>query len=227
MKKQILFAAAFLFAGLLSQAQGVRLNGYTSYVFDDKVDSKYDNTNYYSGTIKGGFFWGAGIEFSPRKFYGVELAYLRQDSHLPDFAYYDAGPKTSNLKFASNWIMLGGIRYFPSQNARVEPYVGAQLGMALINTDNPRNGRSSNFTKFAWGFRGGTNIWLTDAVGLKLQLQLLSAVQALGGGFYLGTGGSGVGLSTYSTLLQFNIGGGLTFKLGAHGTARPAATTPR
>ena len=64
MKKQLLFAALFLLGGLATQAQHVRLNGYTSYVFDDKVDSYYDQSSYYKGTIKGSFFWGAGIEFS-------------------------------------------------------------------------------------------------------------------------------------------------------------------
>jgi opacity protein-like surface antigen len=226
MKKQLIFAAAFLLVGLVSQAQHIRLNGYTSYVFDDKVDGYYDANNNYAGTIKGGFLWGAGIEFSPRPFYGIELSYLRQDSHLPDFTYYDGGRKrTTNLKFANNWIMIGGLRYFPTHSERVEPYVGGQLGIALINTDNPLNGVSNSYTKFAWGFKGGANIWLTDKVALKLQAQLLSAVQALGGGFYLGTGGAGVGVSSYSSLLQFNLGGGLSFKLG--NAMAPKTTTTK
>lgn len=223
MKKHIILAALFVMAGITTQAQHVRLNGYTSYVFDDKVDSYYDQSTYYKGTIKGSFFWGAGIEFSPRPFYAIELSYMRQDSHLPDFQYYYQGAKTSNVKFANNWIMIGGLRYFPTHSERVEPYVGGQLGMALINTDNPgAGGKSSSFTKFAWGFKGGTNIWLSDKVALKLQMQLLSAVQALGGGFYLGTGGSGVGVSSYSSLLQFSLGGGLSFKMGNAMASKPA-----
>ena len=226
MKKQIIFAALFLMAGFATQAQHVRLNGYTSYVFDDKVDSYYDANSYYKGTIKGSFFWGAGIEFSPRPFYAIELSYMRQDTHLPDFSYYYNGAKTSNLKFAGNWIMIGGLRYFPTHSARVEPYAGGQLGVAIINTDNPGpGGKSSTATKFAWGIKGGTNIWLTDKVGLKLQLQLMSAVQALGGGFYLGTGGAGVGVSSYSSLLQFSMGGGLTFKLGNAMAPKTTTTT--
>jgi hypothetical protein len=35
---------------------------------------------------------------------------------------------------------------------------------------------------------------------------------------YFGTGGAGAGLSSYSSMLQFGLGGGLVFKLG--GTAR-------
>ncbi len=34
------------------------------------------------------------------------------------------------------------------------------------------------------------------------------------GGFYFGTGGVGAGVSSYSTMYQFGVGGGLVFKLG-------------
>jgi hypothetical protein len=225
MKKYVILAALFIMTGMATQAQHVRFNAYGSYVFDDKVDSYYDQSNFYQGTIKGSFFWGAGVEFSPRPFQSLEISYMRQDSHLPDFKYYEGGTKYANLKFASNWIMLGGLKYFPTHSERVEPYAGAQLGVALINTDNPTNNKSSSFTKFAWGIKGGTNIWLNDKIAIKLQMQLLSAVQALGGGFYLGTGGSGVGVSSYSSLLQFNIGGGLSFKFG--NAMAPKASTAK
>jgi len=39
-------------------------------------------------------------------------------------------------------------------------------------------------------------------------------VQSVGDGFYFGTGGAGAGVSTYSSMLQFALRGGLTFKLG-------------
>jgi hypothetical protein len=214
MKKQFLFLCLILVAGLAAQAQHVRFNAYGAYVFDDKVDSYYDQSNYYQGTIKGSFFWGAGVEFSPRPFQALELSYMRQDSHLPDFKYYQNGAKYADLMFHNNWIMLGAVKYIPTHSERVEPYGGLQLGMALINTQNPTNNSTSSYTKFAWGIKGGTNIWFNDKIALKLQLQLLSAVQALGGGFYLGTGGAGAGVTSYSSLLQFNIGGGLSFKFG-------------
>jgi hypothetical protein len=45
-------------------------------------------------------------------------------------------------------------------------------------------------------------------------MQLLSIPQGAGGELYFGTGGAGAGVSTYSTMMQFALGGGLTFKLG-------------
>jgi hypothetical protein len=68
-------------------------------------------------------------------------------------------------------------------------------------------------TANSWGVRAGGIVWAKENVGIKLQIQLLSAVQSMGGGFYFGTGGSGVGLSAYSTVYQLSLGGGLVFRM--------------
>lgn len=210
MKKNILFLFCALLTVVGVHAQGVRLNGYASYVFDDKFDTYNSSTDYVSGTIQGGFQWGAGIEVTPREDMGVELLYYRQDTEVPTDTY-NFGNRT--IQLAANYIMLAGNRYF-KVGEKVEPYGGLMLGTAIFNNKNPdpTNGISSA-TKFAWGLRLGTNIWVSEKVGIKLQAQLLSAVQSVGGGLYFGTGGAGAGVSTYSTLLQFGLGGGLVFKV--------------
>src|SRR5207344_1510828 len=40
-----------------------RINLYGVWTFDDSFDSYYDNSAYYEGKIKGGFQYGAGLEF--------------------------------------------------------------------------------------------------------------------------------------------------------------------
>ena len=189
----------------------LRINGYTFYAFDDKVDSRYSSTEYFYGKIKGGFQWGGGLEYMIAPFQGIELSYLRLDTDAP-LTYYSGGDKYTIFDLATNYIMLGGNRYFPL-GGKIEPYAGAQLGMAIFNVMNPDNGKSDNAVKFAWGVKAGLNIWATEKVGLKLQTGLISAVQGVGGGFYFGTGGSGASVNTYSTFYQFYIGGGLSFAL--------------
>jgi hypothetical protein len=51
-------------------------------------------------------------------------------------------------------------------------------------------------------------------VGVKLQAQLLSITQSVGGGVFFGTGGASAGISSYSSVYQFSLGGGLVFELG-------------
>jgi len=193
---------------------GLRLNVYTMYAFDDRVDSYYSSTDYYNGTIKGGFQWGGGLEYMMIPQQGIELSYLRLDSNSP-MEYYDRNTdrvKYTDFDVATNYILLGSNRYF-GMNPRIEPYGGIQAGMAIFNVNNPENGKSQNSTKFAWGAKLGVNIWATERVGVKVQTGLVSAVQGAGGGLYFGTGGVGAGVSTYSSFYQFYIGGGLTFNM--------------
>lgn len=212
--RKVVFSLLLLLVvtGFLS-AQELRLNGYSSYVFDDKVDSYYDASNYYNGTIKGGYQWGAGMEVLVDATKGVEIKYLRQATNAPT-EYYKDGIKYTNFDMALNYLLIGGNNYFNIDNDKIEPYAGAELGMAIINLTNPDSNKETNATKFAWGLKVGTNIWLNEKVGLKLQAEMLSAVQSAGGGFYFGTGGGGAGISAYSSMYQFSLGGGLTIRMG-------------
>lgn len=193
-----------------------RLNAYASYVFEDKFDSYYSNTDYFSGKVNGGFQWGLGVEYMINPYQGIELTYLRLDTKAPT-TYYDGGIigsyKTRDFDMGVNYLFLGSTRYFKTGPV-VEPYLGIQVGMAIIGVSNPTEGGSTTGTKFAWGLKGGTNLWVSDRVGIKLQGAFQSVTQAVGGGLYFSGSGVSTGLSSYSTIYQFSLGGGLVFKLG-------------
>ena len=218
--KKILFAI-ILFSSIGTYAQNLRLNGYALYAFDDNVEAVYTATNYFEGKVKGGLVWGGGLEYMVNPQYGVELSYLRMDTKAPITAYGGiGGAQKFDIDLAINYLMLGGMRYM-MPNPNVELYGGLQMGAAFITGTRAAIGTSpevsDDVTKFAWGLRGGANIYPggeSSRIGLKLQAALLSAVQGAGGSLYFGTGGVGAGVSTYSTFLQFALGGGLVFKLG-------------
>jgi hypothetical protein len=210
--------------GLSCYSQNTRLNIYGTYAFDDKVESYSSSTSYFNGKIKGGFVWGGGVEFRLQDYYGLELMYLRQDTKAP-IEYFDSSVKHTSFDLGVNYIMVGGARSL-HPSAKAEPYGGAMLGIAIIDAKNPDNGNSHSATKFAWGLRFGVNLWASEKVGIKLQTQILSVTQGAGGGLYFGTGGVGAGVSTYSSVLQFLLGGGLTFKLGGHAQPTHTQTQP-
>jgi len=215
MRKIIFLVAAISLVSTTLSAQKLRLNAYSAYVFDDNhVASYYNSNSYFEGSVKGGFQWGGGLEYMASGAQGIEIKYLRQDALAP--MDYSNGVLTNTKEFelGINYILLGSNRYFILDNEKIEPFAGAGLGMALINIKNPVPDSDANKEKFSWYLHVGTNIWLSEKVGLKLQAQLLSAVQSVGGGFYFGTGGTGAGVSSYSTMYQFGLGGGLVFKLG-------------
>lgn len=219
MKRKLLIALSALGFGLATQAQNMRVNAYSSYVFDDKVDSYYSNTDYYNGVVKGGFQWGVGLEYMAQPSMGLELIYLRQDTKAP-MTYYSSGVKTAELNLGINYIMLGGNRYFRKPGGIAEGFGGFMLGVEAVSIKNPTTGGSGSKTFFSWGVKGGVNIWAAQNVGIKLQAQLLSGVQSVGGGLYFGTGGAGAGFSANSSIYQFSLGGGLVFRLPGGATAK-------
>jgi len=108
--------------------------------------------------------------------------------------------------------MLSGDGHFGG-GGKAEGYAGIMAGVLISNLEAPSLQKSSNNTNFAWGGRVGTNIWFSPKLGLKLQALILSASRATGGDYYWSWYGP-IYLTEYSTVWQFSLGGGLTFKLG-------------
>jgi hypothetical protein len=198
-----------------NNSNSIRLNLYGAYAFQDSFDSYYDYGSYYQGQLQDGIQYGAGIDFEIKPNSHLEFLYLREDSNAPT-QYYDGGiyDKYADFDVALNYVMLGGTRSFRQNNSPVEGFGGLMAGIAVIDIQNPKNNYSQNATKFAWGIKAGAIIWATNNLGIKLQGQLLSVAQSVGGGVYFGTGGPGAGISSYSSLYQFTLGGGLVFDFG-------------
>lgn len=222
MKKGIL-ALALLFAfGLRSQVEITFLT-FESYSFADKVVTD----DGYEGKINDGFQWGGGFEFNIPHRIAIELIYQRLDTdgYLDQPVSSISGTNIINSidrkqgTVSLDYYLLGGTRYQPFSD-RVSGFGTFNAGLGVINTkDNPSD---DNGEKFCWGLRLGLKVKASDVVSLRFHGQLLSAVQALGGGIYFGTGGGGAGLTGYSTFWQFNLGGSLNFLL--NGKKKPSAT---
>lgn len=220
MKKIItLILIAFVFMPNLSAqsfSANKRISLYGSYTFSDSFDSYYDFGNYYQGKINDGMLYGVGFEFEFRPSAYIELSYLRETTTAP-IQYYTGGAfsKFSDFDVDLNYLMVGVNHSFKKPGSKVEGFGGFSLGMAIgsleNNATNPNFRVSEDFTKFAWGLKAGAIIWASSNFGIKMQAQLLSIAQSVGGGFSYGTGGVSTGVSTYSSIYQFSLGGGLTY----------------
>jgi hypothetical protein len=224
MKKISLLLILLAMLSVELKAQKLRANVYAMYEFDDSFESYYSDYVYYYGKIKGGFQGGIGLEYMLRPNKGIEILYFHQTTTAPT-TYRPEGifaDRTAELDLNLDYIMLGGNSYIRNTNGNLEGFGGLMLGAGIVNVDNPSTDESGSATKFAWGFRLGGNIWVSSRIGIKLQGDLLSLVQGAGGGLYFGTGGAGAGISTYSTMYQFGVGGGVTFKIGPSAPKAPA-----
>lgn len=210
----ILVLSVFFALNTLS-AQSSKINLYSAYTFDDEIEAITNNNNYFNGTIKAGYQWGIGYEYTVHPTYGIELGYFRQDTDF-DVNYTTNSDTNASKSFGlgENFIMLSGNKYYPIPKSIVSLYGGLMLGMAIMENKDPLPGAESSSTNFAWGGRAGMFLNFSENVGLKLHAQLLSAVQSFGGGLYLGTGGVGAGLDTESSMYQFGAGGALVIQFG-------------
>jgi len=202
MKRKVTFIILALVAAIYSWAQpSVTLLTFESYTFADKFDTQYGGAK-----VMDGFQWGGGLEFGLSEETAVELIYQRLNTD----AYYEGFDKRYDGTVGINYVMLGGTRYVP-MNDNISGFGTLDVGVGWLNASSSLE--SGTATKFSIGGRLGVRIATSERVSLRLHAQLFSPVQWLGGGFYLGTGGSGAGVSTGSTIWQFNLGGSLNVRL--------------
>jgi len=180
----------------------VTLLTFAGYTFDD---NSFD-TEYGGGKIGGGFQGGGGLEIGMSEHAAIELIYQNIKSDVT----YAGFNGNYHGKCGINYAMLGGTRYAPV-NEKISGFGSVDLGAAWSNPEESL--KSESVTKFAIGGRLGVRIQANEKVSVRLHAQVLSPVQWAGGGFYFGTGGSGAGVSTGSTIWQFNLGGSLNFRL--------------
>jgi len=202
--KTFLSIVAFLalITGVKAQG-GITLLTFESFTFADKFDTEYGY-----GKIGDGFQWGAGLEFEIQPTAAVELIYQRMDAT----AFYEGylGEDFTG-KIGMNYILLGATGYQPFNDV-VSGFGTFDMGVGF--TSNLEESLASeNVTKFAIGGRIGVRVApVNSKLSLRLHAQILSPVQWFGGGFYFGTGGSGAGVSTGSTIWQFNLGGSVNYR---------------
>jgi len=215
MKKIIFVCVCIVTVAVASAQSKVRLNGYGSYVFDDGFDVYNDANTYYSGKIKAGAQWGAGIEYLTNPYFSVEVMYLNKSSDVPSTFKFQAGDpvRTETFKLQHDYLLLALNGLKPSSSGKVEGYFGFLLGCLFSNVESPTNHASDSNTDFTWGGKLGLNYWMSEKFGIKIQSQILTAAKVTGGGTYWGYWGP-IYVNEYSTMWQFGLGGGLTFKLG-------------
>lgn len=213
--KKIFLSFLLIPAAIVVSAQNLRANFYSSYVFDDGFSFYNSATDYYNGKLKGGVQWGAGLEYQVDPRAGGELLYFYKKSEAPSNFKFGTlvSEKSETFDVTQHYILLGLNSHLMTPSQKVEGYAGFLLGMVITDVDAQSTGNSASNSNFAWGGRLGTDIWVSPKVGIKLQAQILSATRAYGGDLYYGYWGP-VAVPDYSTLWQFGLGGGLTFRLG-------------
>jgi hypothetical protein len=197
--KFLFFVLLFSIVANAQDAGSLSLNIYGGYTFTDKVE--YMNTY---GYVEEGFQYGGGLEYFVYGGSAIELKYLRMDTHLPLYGPMGKQINEGDDKGAINYILLGGNHYFGT-NTNVSPFLGASLGVGILET--PQSGSD---TYFAWDLKAGVKIKTGSPVSINLNAYLQSVSAAVGNSYYYTYYGI-VGATDYVATYQFGLGATLSF----------------
>ena len=160
-------------------------------------------------------FWGMALGLSLGKELAGEFHFQMMRPTVNIRPYLGSGVPEDNVDVSSSWFLIGSVKNISLSGAFQLFFYGG-VG-AVYNVPVNSQKQPLNIYKSTWGMgaalQGGFKYWLGSRVALRGFIALNMPMQFSGVGFYVGTGGSGLGLNSYSSLFLFNMGGGLTFRI--------------
>ena len=209
MKKIKLLLVAIIFPAMLFSQGGVEIVPFAGYMFGGSV-------NYYEGKLKidNGVNYGVSVLVPMHQLLDIEINYTRMDSKA-SFSKYAGYPLLENKEttMATNYIQIGGISKFYSQNTKVTPFGSLSIGATWFS---PTDGSFQDVWRFSAALGLGVKVMFFDRIGIMLRGRLLMPMYFGGVGMYAGTGGSGVSVNSVVAPLQGDFNGGLIIKIGGN-----------
>jgi len=122
---------------------------------------------------------------------------------------------SSKFNVASHYFQIGGTKGI--QRERVSFFGGATIGAALfmpqsIRLSNGGTASASDTWRFAFTLGLGLKVDLLEKVALRFDARVAAPVYFSSTSFYVGSGGSGLGVSGGIPIWQWNFLGGLVFR---------------
>ena len=155
--------------------------------------------------VDGSALFGASLWYETISGIGIEAEYMRQSTSAEVTSSFLID---SDIPMNLNYI-LAGAHWVYTPNETVRTNLGIKAGVTgfLPDTD-----RYNDVWKFTASFNAGARFYLTERLGLRAQLHLLMPIQFGAGTFWAGNGGSGVGVTTFTTILQFGGIAGIFYR---------------
>ena len=203
----IFISILFLFFNTLSNAQVIGNEG------DKKIEASV-----LCGWLFAGNNLGAKIVNAP--LYSASVAYVRNSNIMYELNVnsffsrmkYNAyqGHSDTSVRYSQTFIMLGIVRTFKTEIPNFAPYLSTTIGVAntFIHVYN-----SASKLQLAAGLLGGVKVDLNARIGLKFQVRIQAPLSGIGLGVGVSTSGPSVGIGSYSRTIQFDVSGGLFFRI--------------
>lgn len=193
-------------------AQKFEITPFYGYMFAGKVTGYQGDLN-----IRNNGIYGFMLDISVHPAMQVELFYSRTDTRA-DFVEY-RGPTYKLTDVSVNYFQIGALRHI-NKTKNIIIYGIGTLGATLFSpsgegyNETPIQYSYEDWWLFSLTFGGGAKIFLSKKIGIRLEGRLMMPITWAGGGFMVGTGGSGFYLGGGSAILQASLTAGLIIALG-------------
>ena len=195
-----------------AMAQKLEITPFYGYQFNGKVAGYYGDLN-----IRDASTYGLMLDIAVQKGMQVELFYSRSDTRA-DFVEY-RGPTYKLTDMSVNYFQLGFLRAV-KQVDKITMYGIGSLGATLFSpsgedyNESPEDYYYQDWWLFSVTVGGGAKIWFSEKIGLRLEGRLMMPITWAGGGFAVGSGGSGFYVGGGSAILQASLTAGIIIALG-------------
>lgn len=211
---RLLFLSALLV--LISQsnisAQKIEITPFYGYAFNGKVTAYQGDLN-----IRNNGMYGVILDIAVHPAMQLELFYSRSDTRADWIEY--RGPTYKLTDMSVNYFQIGVLRQVQKMNNIVVFGIGS-LGATLFSPsgqpydETPDKFYFEDYWLFSVTLGGGAKVFLSKSIALRLEGRLMMPITWAGGGFMVGTGGSGFYVGGGSAILQAGLMAGLTIALG-------------
>ena len=194
----------FLAVAMHTQAQSIEIIPQINYTFGGKIYGRFGEMN-----IKDSESYGLSLDIVNNKLsFQVEYFYQPTTGDYRDYFNPDLNNQRSDLRIS--WYHIG-VRQRFATNEKVVPFTGISIGLTNFSLDSSPN--RYNETALSFGLQAGTNLYLSERIGLRFHGRFNFPVQFNGFGFYAGSGSSGLEASAGAYFIQGDVGTGLILRL--------------
>ena len=207
----LFIAFSFLYSSNVV-AQKLEITPFYGYQLNGKVIGYEGDLN-----VRDAGSYGAMIDVTVRPGMQVELYFSRSDTR-GDFVAF-RGPTYKLTDLSVNYFQLGFLRTVKKID-NISLYGIGSLGATLFApsgesyNETPRTYYFEDWWLFSITAGGGAKIMFSKSIGLRLEGRVMMPITWAGGGFMVGTGGSGFYLGGGSAILQASISAGIIIALG-------------
>jgi len=152
--------------------------------------------------------YGLGVDFQIQRGLQLEVLWITQETHLK-LKKYPSGLTEDLFDMNTHYFQLGAV--YEMGRKKTRPFFAFTVGATLFDAKDAT--RSDEWLASVTLGMGG-KFDISKSFGIRVQGRILLPLIFSGGSIWVGTGGVGVGVGSWTPFVQFDLTAGVYIKLG-------------